>query len=540
MKTLGENMGAALLPMMGTKKAESILGAVSSKFVQYIMAQILVDSKNSESWDPTQDQAAFPLNVSEVISFVNLNQKLNGGHKMALSPLQLMERGEITCNPEYYTPTTSSENEDEATNTKEAPKQQPTVLVPNPFIVEEHFERAILGMEDRMRQVTPTYDPDDRSHPEPTPINSTILPDLHLGYGDVKVTHTQREVLRNRLFAVLLTRLSYNYQRRKSKKHGDENDDGGDDPYFLVRMNQRDCRFPDEFVEALYDSGHSIEVCPRSTITTFGLAACVKERDGSWTNVPLAFFFRTGYESDRRRPAYFHPLHGGVDLKIEGPLVGRDETTGTPHKCDIQFYMAIDGMCGWHSNHNPDAPWIERIATTPVYTKEQALVAVRMAGIVACTFNQIGTEMDLPLGGYGVLGVCNDTAALIDVAVRGSTNMYPLLSTGRFLMHIANFLMAFHDQIVAADQHEDEHEHENESTAICKTEQFAQDTLRLVKAACNMESDIHCAPHGMAGAARRYQSNYPTPYFQITEDSIGVMKEVAKQYEVLEKKSKGT
>ena len=67
MKTLGEKMGAALLPMMGTKKAESILGTVSSRVVHYIMAQILVDSKNSESWDPTQDQAAFPFNVSEII-----------------------------------------------------------------------------------------------------------------------------------------------------------------------------------------------------------------------------------------------------------------------------------------------------------------------------------------------------------------------------------------------------------------------------------------------------------------------------------------
>ncbi|VEU45151.1 unnamed protein product [Pseudo-nitzschia multistriata] len=520
MKTLGETMGAVFLPVMGSGQAESIIGAVSSKIVHYIMAQILVDSRHTEDWDPTEDRAAMPLNVSEVISFVNLNQKLTDGNQMSLSPLQWMQKGEIGYNPTYDTPITSG---DEGT-------EQPPVLVPNPFVVEEHFEKAIAGMEDRIRGSGATYDPSDRSHPEPVPINNTILPDLHMGWGDAKVTHTKREVLCNRLFAVLLTKLSYNYELRKTKKTDNIDDDSGE-PYFVVQMDGKNCVFPDQFVEVLYDTGHSIEVCPRSTITTFGLAACVKEKDGSWTNIPLAFFFRTGYESSHRRPAYFHPLHGGIDLSIEGALVGNNKDTGEPRKCDIQFYMAIEGMCGWQSNHNPDVPWIERVSTCDPYTREQALAAVRMSGIMGCTFNRIGTDMDLPFGGYGVLGVCNDTAALIDRAVRGSTNMYPLLSTGRYLMHITRFLMAFHDTIAGADEHGAGAEGDGD---CCKTHQIASDTLRLVSAACSMESDIHCAPHGMAGAARRYRSNYPRPFFQITDDSQSVMDEIAREYEDLE------
>ena len=91
-------------------------------------------------------------------------------------------------------------------------------------------------------------------------------------------------------------------------------------------------------------------------------------------------------------------------------------------------------MCGWHSNYNTDVPWVKGVSTTELYTTEQALTAIRMSGILACTFNAIGTDMALPFGGYGVLGVCNDTAALVDFAVRGETNMYPLLSTGRYLL----------------------------------------------------------------------------------------------------------
>jgi hypothetical protein len=445
------------------------------------------------------------------ISFVNLNQKLNNGN-MEDSPLEWMERGEIAYNPTFATPSTPEGDAED-------------ILVPNPFVVDDHFEAAILGMEERIRSSQrkqggeAKYDPEDRSNAEPVPINRVILPDLYLGWGDAKVTHTKRECLRNRLFAVLLTKLSYNYQRRIR----DEDDD-----YFIVRMNGIDCTFPDEFLAAMCDSGHSIEVCPRSTITTFGMAACVKEADGSWTNIPIAFFFRTGYESRRQRPAYYHALHGGMDLNIKGPLVGVDERTGLSHKCDIQFYMAIEGMCGWHSNHNVDVPWLEVVSTTRVYEQEEALAAVRMSGILACAFNQIGTEMDLPFGGYGVLGVCNDTAAIIDFAVRGETNMYPLLSTGRFLMHIAKFLAGFHDGLL--------HRGDETETTKKTSKAAAADTLRLASAACKMQSDIHCSPKQMIGAARRYASNYPTAYFQISEDSNEVMKEIAEQYLELESK----
>ena len=146
--------------------------------------------------------------------------------------MKWMERGEIAYDPTYDTPL-----EGDDTDTKD-------LLIPNPFVVEDHFEAAIRGMEERIRASQrneggeATYDPNDTSNPEPTPINRVILPDLYLGWGDAKVTHTKREILRNRLFAVLLTKLSYNYERRI---RGQDDDD-----CFIVRMKGTDCIFPDE------------------------------------------------------------------------------------------------------------------------------------------------------------------------------------------------------------------------------------------------------------------------------------------------------
>ena len=342
-QSFGPKIGSALLPMLGTGKVESLLGTVASKIISYIIAHVLVD--HNVDWDPIGDMACLPMNVMELISFVNLNQKLKTEYKIDVSPIEWMERGEVGFDPTYYTPPLPEDNPDTTTSDEDKIKNKRSendttadittatskVLIPNPFIIEDHFEAAILGLEDRIRtdqkdscmeSTTSTtitsdgggggkmdvYDPDDRSTAEPTPINPVILPDLYLGWGNAKLTHTKREILRNRLFAVLLTKLSHNYTRLQKNESKDS--------YFVVQMNGKNCLFPDEFIGALLDSDHKIEVCPRSAITTFGLALCIKEDDSSWSNVPLGFFFRTGYERSDRRPAYFSAPHGGMDLKV--------------------------------------------------------------------------------------------------------------------------------------------------------------------------------------------------------------------------------
>jgi hypothetical protein len=298
---------------------------------------------------------------------------------------------------------------------------------------------------------------------------------------------------------------------------------GQDNDFFVVRAYGSDCICPDEFIEVLCKNGHSIEVCPRGTVTTFGIQACCKEADGSWTNIPLGIFFQTGYENSNSRPAYYHLLHGGMDLKIKGPVVGVNEKTGNANTCDIQFYMAIDGLCGWHSNHNADVPWMKLNPTTEIYNQKDALAAVRISGILACAYNQIGKEMDLPYGGYGLVGVCNDTAAMVDFTVRGETDIYPLLSTGRFLMHTASFLVKIHDGMM-------------KGKCSAKMKVAAGDALRLASTAGNIQTDIHCNAKQMNGAYRRFKANYPTPYFQINVDSQEVLEEIHEKHLDLQKK----
>jgi hypothetical protein len=121
--------------------------------------------------------------------------------------------------------------------------------------------------------------------------------------------------------------------------------------------------------------------------------------------------------------------------------------------------------------------------------------------------------MRLPFGGYGVLGVCNDATALIDVAVRGSTNIYPTLASGRFLAITIDYLSKARDEFRKKSKDE-----------------LVEDATALMKACCNIQSDLNNAPHAIPDAARRYLSTMTEHVFSFTLESKKVMLELSKKY----------
>ena len=134
--------------------------------------------------------------------------------------------------------------------------------------------------------------------------------------------------------------------------------------------------------------------------------------------------------------------------------------------------------------------------------------------------------MSLPFGGYGVLGVCNDSAAFIDFALRGETNMYPLISTGRFLFHTGRRLLQLEHALVKIQQEQ----RPDNGINVIDVRDAIQDLGRLAWAACNMDSDIHNSPSNLIGATRRYCANNPVSYFQLTEDSKKLMSSLGELY----------
>lgn len=139
----------------------------------------------------------------------------------------------------------------------------------------------------------------------------------------------------------------------------------------------------------------------------------------------------------------------GLDLDISGPLFGTNDQ-GKSSWCNIQHYTAIEGMCGWHSNHTPKAPWMTDVDYCEPFRGKEAVRAVRMAALSAIVLNTVGTELNLPNGGYGLTGVCNDVAALIEYAMRCvvvcfSNILSKRLSSSKFSVSFRNLLKRGHE-----------------------------------------------------------------------------------------------
>ena len=351
------------------------------------------------------------------VSFVNLYQKAGGRGGGGPTPLEYLGRGENAAGDLAY----------------DLGGDGGEYEFPRAFDLDD-FHEYVRRMEGRIREKEGGYDPDDRSFPAPTPINERLLPDLHLGKGGLECTHTRREGVEHRLLCVLL-KLCHNYHTLSQG--------GSLEDCFTVSSNGKVCRFPEELIQALVDSGHTVEVCPRVIYTNFGMQLCLKEDDGSFTYIPTAVLLRTGVErTEDGRPAYFAAPHGGMDLNIRGPLVGRGSRPAW-----LQFYVSIGGLCCFHPDEDQDAPWAAKTSLADVYPHGTAVRAVRLCAVVAVTFNRIATEHGLPFGGYGTLGMCNDSATMIDHAIRGETSAYPLLSTGRYLGYIVSYLIRLRGEL---------------------------------------------------------------------------------------------
>ena len=331
MKALGPTFGKAVLPVLGTSAVQGLINNLVGKVVRTV------------SLSPKIKKGTMPLSLSAIPGISQFNYELHkpkddisDGPNMLKtssdSQIYLFRGGEVGFSPSFSEVVTLPAED--------------ILLVPNPFIISKHWDKAIAGMEallvtanigtkwketpmeeSNIDQTQPgafVYDAQSKVMKAPLPIDERRLPDLHLGWRSALCMHTHQEILKNRLLSVLLNRLASNYivnDEPPFQIHVDESSEG---------MTQ-----PTELIRALVDMGHSIESCVRSNITTFGIALCVKEKDNSWTNVPLAFFLHNGYSDAEGNEAYACMLHTGLNIKIRGgPLL---------HHCLIQHYIAIEG-----------------------------------------------------------------------------------------------------------------------------------------------------------------------------------------------------
>eukprot|EP00977_Amphora_coffeiformis_P026554 scaffold27769_cov176-Amphora_coffeaeformis.AAC.5 len=401
------------------------------------------------------------------------------------TPWEVMCRGEVACEIPFGG---TLANEESETN-----RHQPD-MVPNPFYFEKDWHDTIHTMETKVAERTP-YDPTSIELPSSVPIDDRLFPDLYMGYGDALSTHTQLEILQNRLLSVLLNRLSTNYLMQMKTKE------------FVIILNDgKQIRKPEELVKAIMEMGHHVEVAATSHITTFGMGLCVKEKDGSFTHCPLAAMIENGFSDVKDRKSYTALCHGGLNLDIKsGPLL---------KNVNIQHFISIDGLCAFASNNNVDVPWIKDVDCGPRLKGTDALPAIRLAAIQALIVSTVGSDFKLPNGGYGMNGVCNDTAAWLEQALFGSTHIYPITITGRFAIHMMRRARELESQFKA-----------NKDFAA-----EAKAARELLRALTCLPSDMTNLPSGALDQCRRQlHCMHPERPFQMMLRTESIIKNVQEE-----------
>ena len=504
LKVLGPMFGTAVLPALGLGSISNMVTRFAGGATNYILS----DQSNKEKLDSatslTEKRAenfaggSLPLTLSAMTYIAEANyQKFKNispendflakhsakNENVTKNSLQKLHEGEVGFSPSF------SEKIKSGTAMGEA-------LVPNPFILTSDWNAAIEGMESLLQtsenfewKSTPMetnegtvdrshcYNPNSRKMKRPRPLYERLFPDLHLGWGDALCTHTEIEVLKNRLICVLLNKLAYNYQCFSTKEKP-----------FVVQVTKDGAQItkPAGLMQALIDMGHSVEACIRTHLTTFGVSLCVKENDGTFTNIPLAYFFQNGFVDSKGQDAYNALPHTGLNVEIrQGPLL---------QKGSIQHFISIEGLCGWHSNHNADVPWLKDTDCGPTYYNKDSLDVFTVAGLESNVFGEVATKLQLPKGGYGLTGVCNDSAALVEYALTGQTNVYPLTFNGRFAMQILRYAV-------------------NLRAVLEQSEQVTKDEIKaidgLIKAIKEVRSDLNSLPSEAGDQIRRQMNCLP-------------------------------
>ncbi len=205
------------------------------------------------------------------------------------------------------------------------------------------------------------------------------------------------------------------------------------------------CGSTAELLECLQEGGWQLRARWRSSIASFGLGASLHLPEQGWCQVPLALPMRTGLLDWQGEERLTLLPHCALELEL---CRGDDQLL-------VQWYQGTEGLCGWEPLNDQPRPWQnDRANGTVRYvdaTASQAELA-RLAGlteVVALVHNRVASSLQLKLGGYGPLGLCIDSVALLQQALSGSCDHYPLLLHGIWRQHLLAESLAIEPRLAA-------------------------------------------------------------------------------------------
>ncbi|CAM9864408.1 unnamed protein product [Chrysoparadoxa australica] len=303
--------------------------------------------------------------------------------------------------------------------------------LPNPFVITTHLEQTIAALE--------ISDLDSYKEGEGGMVAPNAVPGLYCTYMGVKGKSTRHQEACDVIFSTLFNLLAGNQIPAKEREEAG----AASSELFRVQILQQDPRMfvtPEALIKGLRDTGHTVRAEFHSYITSFGFGLSFWEDDlKSFVQIPVAYPYKTGIrdpdgESATDQIGSLLP-HASAKIFLSGPAI--------PGVLDLEFYQGAESFCGWCPGSGPSLPWVnDREANTfnvlnPRELGEMEVDEVaRFASLISVCANLTAHEGKFPMGGYGSVGICLDSTAVLMSAVMGECRVFPLLLGGAFKEHL--------------------------------------------------------------------------------------------------------
>ena len=287
-------------------------------------------------------------------------------------------------------------------------------------------------------------EPDKLHFAVPKPVSPELLPGLCIGNGGLTPGATPFQDARNRALTLVFNRVAANLLGMA----GVCPRNNPNQPYSQVEVEVVPgvvVRSVGDLVDALVRHGGKkarLHTQIRTNLTAFGLAACVVDdaaqlpkeattTDESvrlkYTQIPFCFCARTGVVSPNGgEPVLQLSSHSSIEFHFdENELLG-DEGG----RVSVTFYTGVEGFTGFHPGTEWIRPWVRRSDVREQLSVAEAIRAANLCAAEAAATNYCVRVWAFPFGGYGGLGVCNDSVAAVERVLKSRTRIFPLMMRG--------------------------------------------------------------------------------------------------------------
>jgi hypothetical protein len=195
----------------------------------------------------------------------------------------------------------------------------------------------------------------------------------------------------------------------------------GEDPWSF-----EGCTTSSNWLAQLQANGWQARAHLRCSVASFGLGASLPLEPGGWSQVPLALPIRTGLLGADGEEVQSLLPHSCLELELRGP----------GQLLRLQYYQGTEGLCGWEALNDLQRPWQNDRHNGTVhylgepYEGERLQRLLDLLEVIALVHNLEASERQLLHGGYGSLGFCIDSSALIQQVMEGRCQLFPVLMGG--------------------------------------------------------------------------------------------------------------